>query len=174
LRFDIDNDCLLEKLIDLSKEFHVKNSDKNKSGDEEWAIDIWTDPRFFDLVLEYEGESETFPKMITVPSRRWDWVVFGETDKETRKSLSYFLKIGISTKVGSDYHKDFKSKVGKDGKADNFEIILESGQRFSFLQRYGEPLSLAKLRINRWSKLKYKIEENVEWAQNHSINTALE
>jgi len=54
---------------------------------------------------------------------------------------------------GIDHHFDYP----KDGKIfDNLEIITENGRRYSFLRDWPKALNLRDLKINRWSKLKYK------------------
>lgn len=40
---------------------------------------------------------------------------------------------------------------------DNFEIITENGMTFSFFQELQQDFNLKDLKINRWSKTKYKI-----------------
>ena len=58
-------------------------------------------------------------------------------------------------KIPLGFEYEFKKPV--DGKImDNLEIITENGKRYSFLRDYPKALNLKDLKINRWSKLKYK------------------
>ena len=72
------------------------------------------------------------------------------------KSLkSYFLK-QLDDKLGFPFSNSFNFPQQNSKVHDNFEIILENGQRYSFFDDYNKDLKLKDLNINRWSKLRYR------------------
>ena len=82
--------------------------------------------------------------------------MFQKTKELNKKALKqYFLEV-LDSKLPYKYSKSFNWKTPDSKVFDNFEIILENGQRYSFFDNYSAEITLKDLNISRWSKLKYR------------------
>lgn len=105
LRFNIDNDCKLNKLIELSNEFYDQSTPLKLKETKPTEIDIWTDSKFFDLTFEQLREDNMDPKKklppITFTGRSCMWTLFGDT-KTCDGNLKAFIK-QLSDILGYSY-----------------------------------------------------------------------
>ena len=86
-------------------------------------------------------------------NRQWTHIVFEDDKNKNMKSLNHYFIKEFTRKLGFEYLFNWPINGNI---VDNFEIILENGNRFSFFDDFTKKINLKDLEINRWSKIYYK------------------